>query len=66
MRFVPWISLVISAVVLFNPIGLDFMRSAFSSEQLSRNIFQPFVLAAFAILGLLVAIEVLVRYWRLR
>ncbi len=44
---VPWISLVLVALVLLNPVGIDFVRSAFfASEQLSRNIAQPIVVSA--------------------
>jgi hypothetical protein len=59
----PWISLLLGAVVALNPIGLDFLRSAFfSGEQLSRNIAQPVVLSALAILVLVGIIEWLVRF----
>ena len=58
----PWISLLLGAVVALNPVGLDFLRSAFfSGEQLSRNIAQPIVLSALAILVLIGIIEWLVR-----
>jgi hypothetical protein len=67
MRFVPWITLVLAAATALNPVGLDFLRSAFwSGEQLSRNIAQPVVFAAIAILVALALVEMLVRYWRLR
>jgi hypothetical protein len=70
MRFVrlfPWIALILAAVVIFNPVGFGFLRSAFwSNEQLSRNIAQPIVFIAFAILAALALVEMLVRYWRLR
>lgn len=67
MQRLPWISSILAAIVLFNPIGINFIRNAFwSNEQLSRNIATPFVIGAFVVLGFLVAIEVLVRYWRLR
>ncbi|RTE92510.1 MULTISPECIES: hypothetical protein [Bradyrhizobium] len=58
----PWISLLLGAVVALNPVGLDFLRSAFSGEQLSRNIAQPIVLSALAILVLVGIIEWLVRF----
>lgn len=59
----PWLSLLLGAVAAFNPIGLDFLRSAFfSGEQLSRNIAQPIVLSALAILLLVGIIEWLVRF----
>lgn len=67
MRLIPWISLVLAAALAFNPIGLDFLRGAFwSGEQLSRNIAQPIVFIAMAILAALALVEMLVRYWRLR
>ncbi|HXH43356.1 MAG TPA: hypothetical protein VNK51_05830 [Bradyrhizobium sp.] len=59
----PWISLLLAAGVALNPVGLEFLRSAFlSGEQLSRNIAQPIVLSALAILVLVGIIEWLVRF----
>jgi hypothetical protein len=58
----PWISLLLTAVVALNPIGIDFLRSAFfAGEQLARNIAQPIVLTAMAILVLIGVFEWLVR-----
>ena len=58
----PWISLLLAAIVALNPVGLDFLRSAFlASEALTRNIAQPIVLAAAAILVLAGVTEWLVR-----
>lgn len=59
----PWISLLLGAGVALNPVGLDFLQSAFlSGEQLSRNIAQPVVLSALAILVLIGTIEWLARF----
>ncbi|WP_430516793.1 hypothetical protein [Bradyrhizobium yuanmingense] len=45
-----------------NPVGLDFLHSAFfAGEQLARNIAQPIVLTALAIIVLVVLLEWLVR-----
>lgn len=64
MKQVPWISLGIAAVAMLNPVGLDFLRSAFfSNEALSRNIARPIVLMAAAILVALIAVEWWLR-WR--
>jgi hypothetical protein len=58
----PWISMLLTAVIALNPIGLEFFHSAFlAGEQLARNIAQPIVLTATAILALVVALEWLVR-----
>ena len=58
----PWISLLLGAVVAVNPIGLDFLHSAFfAGEQLARNIAQPIVFAALAVIALVVVLEWLVR-----
>ncbi|WP_454647297.1 hypothetical protein [Bradyrhizobium liaoningense] len=58
----PWISLLLGAVVALNPIGLDFLRSAFfAGEQLARNIAQPIVLTALAVMVVVVVLEWLVR-----
>lgn len=67
MRLVPWITLILAVVVIFNPIGFGFIRSAYwSGEQLSRNIAQPLVLIGLGILILLAGIEIAIRYARLR
>ncbi|WP_439403355.1 hypothetical protein ACNJYA_18500 [Bradyrhizobium sp. DASA03068] len=58
----PWISLLLGAIVALNPIGLDFLHSAFfAGEQLARNIAQPIVLTALTIMVLVVVLEWLVR-----
>lgn len=58
----PWISLLLGAVVALNPIGLDFLHSAFfAGEQLARNIAQPLVLTALAVMVLMVMFEWLMR-----
>lgn len=58
----PWISLLLGAVVALNPIGLDFLRSAFfAGEQLARNIAQSIVLTALAVMVVVVVLEWLVR-----
>ncbi|WBL82637.1 hypothetical protein I3J27_20245 [Bradyrhizobium xenonodulans] len=55
-------SLLLGAVVALNPIGLDFLHSAFfAGEQLARNIAQPIVLTALAVMVLAVMLEWLVR-----
>ena len=54
--------MLLAAAVAFNPVGLDFQHSAFfAGEQLARNIAQPIVLTAMAILALVVSLECLVR-----
>ena len=54
--------MLLTAVIALNPIGLDFLRSAFfAGEQLARNIAQPIVLSAMVILALTGALEWLVR-----
>ena len=54
--------MLLTAAAALNPAGLDFLRSAFVvGEQLARNIAQPIVLSAMAILALIGALEWLVR-----
>ena len=63
----PWISLLLIALAVLNPIGLDFIRLAlFSNEQLSRNIAGPIVLMVLAILCALALVEFFVRMALLR
>ena len=63
----PWISLLLIAFAVLNPIGLDFIRLAlFSNEQLSRNIAGPIVLMVLAILCALALVEFFVRMALLR
>ena len=54
--------MLLAAAIALNPIGFDFLRSAFfAGEQLARNIAQPIVLSAMAILALIGSLEWLVR-----
>ncbi|KRR11486.1 hypothetical protein CQ12_21970 [Bradyrhizobium jicamae] len=54
--------MLLTVAVALNPVGIDFLRSAFfAGEQLARNIAQPIVLTAMAILALIGALEWLVR-----
>ena len=58
----PWISLLLAVIVVLNPIGLDFLKSAFlANEALTRNIALPIVLTGVAILVLAVMTEWLIR-----
>ncbi|MDH2381603.1 hypothetical protein [Bradyrhizobium sp. CER78] len=58
----PWISLLLSAVLVCNPVGFDLLHSAFfAGEQLARNIAQPIVLTALAIMAVAIGLEWLVR-----
>ncbi|QIG92213.1 MULTISPECIES: hypothetical protein [unclassified Bradyrhizobium] len=58
----PWISLLLSAALVLNPVGLDLLHSAFfAGEQLARNIAQPIVLTALVIMAVVVGLEWLVR-----
>ncbi|MGF6309196.1 hypothetical protein ABIB82_002751 [Bradyrhizobium sp. i1.8.4] len=58
----PWISLLLSAVLVLNPVGLDSLHSAFfAGEQLARNIAEPIVLTALAIMAVVIGLEWLVR-----
>ncbi|WP_225133840.1 hypothetical protein [Bradyrhizobium yuanmingense] len=55
-------SLLLGVIVALNPVGLDFLHSAFfAGEQLARNIAQPIMLTALAIIVLVVLLEWLVR-----
>lgn len=54
----PWVTMVIAAAVALNPLGQDVIHAAFfSGEQLSRNIWQPFVYGTGLVLLLLIALE---------
>jgi hypothetical protein len=54
----PWISLLLSALVTLNPLGLDVIHAAFfSNEALSRNIWGSTALTAMAIMALIVLLE---------
>lgn len=67
MRLVPWITLVLAAVLALNPAGYEFIYSAFwSNEALSRNIARPIVLIAIGLLLLLAIAEIVIRYARRR
>ena len=63
----PWISLLLAAIVSLNPVGLDFLRSAFlADEALTRNIARPIVLTGLAIMVLAGVVEWLVRAFVLK
>ena len=67
LKYLPWITAVLTVVLIFNPLGFDFIRTAFfSSEQLSRNIAQPIVAIAAVILAGLAVAETALRHWRRR
>ena len=54
--------MLLTAVVALNPVGLEFLQSAFlAGEQLARNIAQPIVLIALALMALATMLEWLVR-----
>jgi hypothetical protein len=58
----PWVTAVLAAAVVLNPIGLDIFYSAFlSGEQLSRNIWGSIALIGMAILAMIVLLEWAVR-----
>jgi uncharacterized membrane protein len=54
--------MLLTAVLVLNPLGLDVLNAAFlSNEQLSRSIWQPIALIAIAILSALLLVEWLLR-----
>jgi hypothetical protein len=58
MKRWPWITMLLTAAVALNPLGLDIIETAFfSGEALSRNIWQPIVLCAAAIFAVLIGLE---------
>jgi hypothetical protein len=58
----PWLAMLLTAAVVINPLGLDILNSAFfSSEQLSRNIWQPI-----AWIGIAALVALLLLEWWLR
>ncbi len=58
MKRWPWISMIVAAIAILNPLGQDIIYAAFfSGEQLSRNIWQPIALVAALVLALLIALE---------
>jgi len=58
----PWITALIAAAVVLNPIGLDIFYTAFlCGEQLSRNIWGPIAWIGMVILAIVVLLEWAVR-----
>jgi hypothetical protein len=54
----PWITTLLAAAVVLNPIGLDIFYSAFlSGEQLSRNIWGSIAWTGIGLLALIVLLE---------
>lgn len=63
----PWITLLLAAAAVLNPVGLDFLCTAFvSNEQLSRNIAQPIVFMIGGILGGVCLLEFGIRQYLIR
>jgi uncharacterized membrane protein YqjE len=62
MKRWPWITLLLAAVVILNPVGLEVINAAFfSGEQLSNNIWQPIATVAILLLLGLIALEWFIR-----
>jgi hypothetical protein len=58
----PWISMLLSVIILVSPIGTDVLYDAFfSGEGLTRNLAQPIAFILLAILISICAIEWLAR-----
>jgi hypothetical protein len=58
----PWVTTLLAAAIVLNPIGLDVFYSAFlSGEQLSRNIWASIAVVGIAILAMIVLLEWTVR-----
>ena len=54
--------MLLAALVVLNPLGLDVIHAAFfSGESLSRSIWGPIALTCMAVMALLVVLE-----WRIR
>jgi len=63
----PWITMLLAAATALNPVGLDFLHSAFmSNEQLSRNIARPIVFMIGGVLGVLCLLEFGIRQYLVR
>jgi hypothetical protein len=62
MKRWPWITIVLAAIVILNPVGLDILNAAFfSNEQLSNSIWQPIATVAILLLLFLICIEWFIR-----
>lgn len=60
----PWISLIVSALAAVSGVGREFVDAAFiSSDPLGRNIAQPIVLIAMAVMLVAVLGEFMLRNW---
>ena len=63
MRFIPWISLLIAAVVALGPPGQQVIRGLSSGEQLARSMSQLVIMIAAAALALLMLVELALRIY---
>ncbi|MFO1132847.1 MAG: hypothetical protein U1E16_12665 [Hyphomicrobiales bacterium] len=60
----PWISALLALALVANPVGWDFLHSAFlSGDQLGQNIARPLVLMAIGVVLVLALAEYLLRRW---
>ena len=57
----PWVTIILTALLALNPVGLAFIAQSFSSEALSANIAAPFVLMGATGLLIVLAVELAIR-----
>lgn len=61
---VPWISAVVTLVLVVSPPGRGFLEAAFlSDDQLGQNIARPLVMAAVVVMLAAALAESLLRWW---
>jgi hypothetical protein len=63
---VPWITLILFALICVSPIGQEIWRSLHSGEQLSRSMAQIVLMIYLPIIGLLILAEAGIRLLILR
>lgn len=63
---VPWITLILFALICLSPIGQEVYRSLHSGEQLSRSMSQIVLMIYLPIVGLLILAEAGIRLLTLR
>ncbi|WP_092290686.1 hypothetical protein [Bradyrhizobium sp. Ghvi] len=60
----PWISMLVSLILVLNPYGLEIIEAAFFAGQgLSRSIWGPIALTIFAMMAAAILMEWLIRIY---
>ena len=61
MHLIPWVTIVIAAVVAISPLGREVIHNLSSGERLSANIASAFLMVVVLVLLAVAAVEIAMR-----